>query len=504
MLEFGNNHIFTGYLKQLLASFNLPTCKVYTKEFAKYAAAHGQEDPRIVESFDSISSNRLATRIGYLKGNELYNFFYDHNTEKTTWRKQTNIFYTRDKKIPGLTRTLKSPGTSYDYTTHEYLGDLLRFIRDYYNVNLMPLYNCFSNRTCNNIYLVKTKVKEDASGNKETIELARFDSGDPKYKIYAIPVKLFEKYTIAMDCDQGIELFCGIYGRTLDTSEKAQNLFDKTYLKISKTSFKQPFLYDKLLVGNWMRESTADLESSKIMSRCDILGREQDLKLFIKIPISCISSITILEGDYRFYNDFKYTPGVLPTTSNAAVRREIWDYQSNRTIINFDKKLDLNDQDYPLISRLQLLAINTGRPYPFSDRLIEYLTGSATSPIDGIHDNIHRAQKIMNQNDHYFKIIGRWEDKMQKIAYNYMINEGPFEVSTETDTKGNTKHTISDKKTGRHPKLGYNSKSTMYDILGFIDRDVERCYASWTIKDGKLTIYDTIQHVDIYNGLYDF
>jgi hypothetical protein len=57
MFKYNNTHIFTGYLKQLLSSVNIPACKIYTKEFAEYLIAHGKEDPRVIESIDSVAYN---------------------------------------------------------------------------------------------------------------------------------------------------------------------------------------------------------------------------------------------------------------------------------------------------------------------------------------------------------------------------------------------------------------------------------------------------------------
>lgn len=509
MFKYNNSHIFTGYLKQLLASFNLPACRIYTSEFAKYLEQHGKEDPRVLESFDDINENRLATRINYLKNNGIYNYFWKRprgqDLSKAYWRRSTDLYYSEDKVVPGLTRSLNSPGIYYDTKTHEYLGDYLRFLRDYHNINLMSLYNCFNDKICNNIYYAhKINVlnnnydKSRASGidNPEYLSYYKiFDSQDSNYRIYAIPVKLFSEYTIAIDCDQGIELFCGLYNTNLDLSSKAENLASKTYKKVNKTLFSQPFLYDSLSVNNWLPENdftTTDgvkTIRTDVYTRWDIANREKDLRLFIKIPVSCRSTITILEGDFRYFNDTKYAP-----------ENEKLVYQRNHSILNFNSKgrdkVDLNNYAFKPISKLQLLAINTGESYPFADRLVEYLSGSAITPIDEISDNIKRVQKVMCQNNNYFNIEGIWENKMQNILYDYVVNSGSVKLDKTTDK-------LKDERLGYHPRQGYATKSTMYDILGYVDKDTEKLYASWKKENNTAKIGTSLQTVDIYDNLYN-
>jgi hypothetical protein len=242
------------------------------------------------------------------------------------------------------------------------------------------------------------------------------------------------------------------------------------------------------------------IEYPSHISRYDLINREQDLKLFIKVPVTCTSSITVLEGNFQNYNDCLYSPCV---ETNSNIQRTKWNYNTNHSIINFgsstDKiKIDLNSSNFKPISKLQLLAFNTGESYPFADRLVEYLSGSATIPIDGIADNIKRAQKVMNQNKYYFKINGVWENKMQKIAYDYLMNAGPVELNTETNK-------LIDKRLGLHPRVGHRSKSSLYDVLGYIDKDIEKYYSSWKIDENssKAKVHNNIQNVDIYDGLYD-
>jgi hypothetical protein len=350
-------------------------------------------------------------------------------------------------------------------------------------------------------------------------------------------------------------MFCGLYNTILDTSKKSEDLFEKTYKKIGKALFKQPFLYDNLSVDYWTFErdtavmqqtDSENLETVSLLlnpdkiTRWDIINREQDLKLFIKVPSSCKSSIVILEGDYRHFNDYLYIPEsgyevnkqeswrfknleYFPEKTQVNSTQDKWKYLQNHSIVNFGTKEDpvsTNSDEYNFIpiSKLQLLAFNTGESYPFADKLVEYLVGSVITPIDKIPDNIKRAQKVMKQNQHNFRIDGLWEDKMQKIIYDYIINSGPISyvaISTQENSAeygtiinpnsyhGTFEYVLLDKHSGYHPRLGHNNKSTLYDVLGYIDKDAEKWYASWKVDKDQAKVSDTIQHVDIYDGLYD-
>ena len=111
------------------------------------------------------------------------------------------IPYTYGQKILNYTKNLQIQNTVYDSYTHEYLGDYLRFHRDFANINLMPLYNCFSNRACPHLDLSFTL------GNNYEVKFKTDQSLETTlYKYYMVPVKFFKNYTIAIDSSASIEL----------------------------------------------------------------------------------------------------------------------------------------------------------------------------------------------------------------------------------------------------------------------------------------------------------
>lgn len=617
MKKFNNSDLLTGYIKQLLHTFHLPKIKTYTRQHEQYREDYGIESPEILETLEASPENKFNVETGELittsKNVRYFPYLKDGAIQEYingTWRNirwqtvenekivsATSLYkYTYGDKILNYTKNLKINSNVYDSYTHEYLGDYLRFHRDFLNLNLMPLYNCFSNRECKKLQLRWILT----SGTENT--LVSFDSSDSNFKIYMLPVKLFQKYTIAVDSSTPIELCCGIYGDYQDKRAKFASLPQYTYKRIARSTFSQPFLYDALACTD--DETTAsyidhilDSKSADKNTLIELAQNEGDLKLFIKIPVQNDSTIVVLEGDYCNWNGafwdgpitglattqdstkvlnvyletagneddyypyilkddsrdsriylnlelehnqpkvvyrstpdpnvvFQYnlnlqtilatltngrtyvfgtqpdknytsivpvdttkspfvckfydsTTGELVTEPqpdtgykfgliNANTDKQTIHYLTNGTALSQDKKrwnksiINLEnitlyrDRSMPLITPLQLLRANTREQHPFADRLIEYLIGNAITNSEAeIYDNIRRAQKALasnySVNKYQVGIPGAWSAEMRILFYEYMTS-------------------------GSNPLA--HDFSINHDILGYVDKDVEKLYTA--------------------------
>ena len=567
METFNNASIFTGYLKQLLHDFNLPRLKVYTKKLEKYKLEHGTESPEIFETItektNSGEISEIIRYVPYIKGGLIQEYINGRWTDVGNNIKGAHQhFYTYGTKIPNVTKNLEIRDNIYDSYTHEYLGDYLRFQRDYCNIDLMPLYNCFSNRECPRL-------------NLSLGDNIIFNTKDKNYKIYMVPVRLFNQYTFAIDSEQPIEICCGIYGHYQNTETKYNDLPFVTYKKIKKSYFSSPEILNILTIENLSRLKKSTL--------AEILQVENDLKLFIKVPSLNTSTIVLLEGNYFGWNDeiynkqtpetfdiftyknannteFKtpdrdglyaldlneqyiyisinnkwqlYRPvflkGITKTigdkdfNSNRIIEDNINYAEDNRypqftgissdkyfecyckvknekvnvntayfntnskilninyfskltkqinhSVINLSKEAMEEDFEEPFISPLQLLRFNTQEQHPFADRLIEYLLENViTSAEDEIPDNVRRVQKVMELNsrsNNYSMIVpGEWDNNISRVVYEYI-----------------TTHR--------------NNFEENHDILGFVDKDVEKYYknVSFDVKGNK--VITSLLNVDL-------
>ena len=447
MFKFNDTNILTGYIKEMLASFNLPSYKVYTRQQREHFEETGEELNVIASQEASRDPDNAQIQhpcfISYIKDGAVQQYF--KNTDNSYAWKVIADPYLYNIFVPNETKNYVIKNNIYDYYTHEYLGEYLRFIRDFHNVDLMPLYNCFSDHICNNIEL---------TWNVGATSIT-FSGSDPEYKIYMLPVKLFQKYTIAIDCQQKYELCCGIYGKYLDTREIFKSIPWKTYKK-EIGQFSKPILYDLAELLPSKLDIGSDAEKKQWEETMTWLAKNEcDLKLFIKLPATNNSSITVLEGDYRSWND---SYGVWKNKTQ------------NKTILNFEASDEQSSNtNLKLITPLQLLKFNTGKSYPFADRLIEYLLGNAIMPLDDIADNIKRVQTIAVKNGQANKVDGIWTDKLQKTLYSFMNSE---ELTQST------------------------KKETNHDVLGYADKDVENAYSAKMTNGGV----ETLLQVDLYKN----
>ena len=386
MIKFNDNNIYVGYIKQLLKNFNLPNCQVYREELSDF----------------------YSDDILYIRDNFLY------RGDKLIGSYQFNDV------IFDVTNNLHNTSMIYDSNTHKYLGEYLRFIRDYTGLDLMQMYNCFTNEIPVNLHL------------------NNFNSDNSKYQLFILPIKFNRKYTIGLDCSSQVSLIACNY------ENKDVISTDINYGKVvtkSGTRFNSPFIY----------------ESPKVTKSSD-LNYEKSLKLVIKIPTNCRSSIVVLEGDYTRGCD-------LYLSSTADTDKQVLASTVSTNDDNTLIKYTFNNREREInyyISRPQLLYLNTEMCYLLADRLCEYLSKNVIDCNEEIDDNIKMIQKAIKKLDKKYspEFYGKWDNRIREELYSYIL----------------------DKNNAVNKNLIINSH---FDMLGYFDKDVEYSMMSLIEDDDK-------------------
>ena len=437
MLKYNDTNIIVGVIKQLLKEFNLPKIKTLNNNILNHLKNKNLDDSFLTSEEKAvltvIRANNIRDNDEAAKVNKL---FINADTSKIIKINNLDIsdvsVYDYNRKYLNITKNLEINNIIYDSYTHKYLGEYLRFLRDYKNLNLMSMYNCFANEVCSNANIIYTVSSS---------EQVTFSSDDTKYKIYMVPVKFAQNYTLAIDCHSTVQVVAGIM-----SAGKITKVLDGTYARYSGCEFSSPVLYDKLCYNDYYdtikgaeQIGLSNTIKNIIPTNSD-LSEDDSLYLFVKVPYNCNSSFVVLEGKYFLDSYYENTRRV------TSIKYE-------------DKTVKINNP--------QLLDFNSLSSHPIADRLIEFLLDNVICNTEEISDNIYRIQKTLlnksrpkksnsddniyyDDNINYLEYIakpGIWTEKLKNAIIQYYLD---------------------------YRRTLPNNSFSSYDFVGFVDKDVER------------------------------
>ena len=373
MYLFDNNSLFTGYVKQLLHEFNLPKARLLRRGYKVFKDAY---------YFDSQFLYR-AIRTGV----------YDTTNKESLLRVVTQYVY--GDKYRNITKNLELNSTIYDAYTHKYLSEYLRFQRDFCGLDLMSMYNCFSNQIGKNINIVQPGSYS-------------FVSEDDSHVIYMVPVVYGQDYTICMDCSTSAEIMACLYdGIKVCLKGESGTLYSSTYTKIAGTKFKQPFKYSKL--KHLFEDNSFDNQDK-------MYHQEKNLYLMIKLPFRSKTSLVVLEGDYTA--ECQNTLNIVSSPAQSLPANIDWfmrDTERNGWI----RVINHNTAYYPTQSSAgdPALILKIGETYYYKDSNNDFQ--SITLDPDTAYFNFLESQTTLN----YF--VKNYDFKVHKYSSRSSFPETP-------------------------------------------------------------------------------
>lgn len=384
--KFYDNSIVSQFIKELLSTTPVPLVKVWKRGEKAY-----KNTPYIIPG-----------KIVSLRSD----FTGSIPTEKDFITVKEFIPY---KEYNGITFKYKSNTYLYDPDTHKWLGNYLRFLRDYYNIDLMPFYNCFCGDYIDNSDIVDKML---VSNSYNTL-----------YKIISVPVRFGQTYNLSIQCDTPLEITYDFYGPKGIINNTPIHSIDAnlSYMKLPKCDFRNPV-------------TIRSPESNRYLYQY-----ERYLRMFIKIPVTNTSSVVVIEGDIskdpRLNNRNAENSKNVYSCKTGVYTNILKTCNSTTTEGTQipDCKLSLEETTSHIadssidrcLSPLGLLQWDDGNTYAFSNRLIEYLLSNVISPVDEITSNIDTVQtKITSYNSysdaHMYRnsyTPGVWNDSMTRYIY---------------------------------------------------------------------------------------
>lgn len=237
--------------------------------------------------------------------------------------------YVFGRQYLGTTTNYVSNVKGYDPTTHYYLGDFLRAYRAYYNIDLMPYYNCFSNEYVD--YLSLTKK----DGVVKLVE-----SNNPKYKVLSVPIKFCQKYTIAIQCNSEVSILPVFIGKKGLLKEKTEELHQLAHhgRYYPRIQFNSPIVYESPHIN-----SVQDLVQSSLQTY------DKYLRLLIQVPANLTSSIVVIEGDFK--NAKNYSKRLINTSKDDVL--ELW-AENYFTKIPYTREIDVPANSTLICNNIEL------------------------------------------------------------------------------------------------------------------------------------------------------
>ncbi len=392
MFKYNESSQTCSFIQNLLRSKNVPMLPILRDPEGLFSSKGTTNDSIIPKGFSYIHDGYFYLGQGDIEGKPI-----------PPLRKEKYIF---GNKYPNMTNNYIPKESYYSSELHEYLGEYLRAYRDTYRVDLMGLYNCFSNRLISKVSLPMIRRERDSSseadaGQKTTSLFTtwyKFNEPNNNYKVTCFPIKFNMEYKIKIYGSingniiiQPIFYFNGDYlslspeGGNPEASKITKPIVFEPQTRIYTNSMTYE-LNLKDTAGYILRDiqSAGDLTERELTKY--LLENEKYLYLFIQVPQSQELQISVIE-------EAEYFQVV------------------NNTLLNL--KVNYN--------------------VPFSDRLLEFLTENVITPYDSINQNITRIQTILLSSD------------FKKKYYKELIDNPLYVPIYSRTTEGNNPYTEAEK-----------------------------------------------------------